>query len=191
MNGEKYPLKQLLLLLIVKSEGPIGRYRLVDMLNLPEGVVRGLISNLLKDKNISPSKLGCQLTAKGEAFLKKLLARYDIAEIREFEAEPLKIAEKTIAVQVKKKAQLIVSAMEQRDIAVRAGAHGAILLIYQDGVLRIPTAYSNLAAEHPKLAEQITHSFKLDNGDLIIISGAENKWRALEGSLAIALALKE
>ena len=191
MNWGKYPLKQLLSLLIIKREGPIGRYRLDDMLNLPEGVVRGLIIDLLKGKNISTSKLGCQLTAKGEAFLKKLLVKHGITEIREFEAEPLKIAEKTIAVQVKKKARLVVSAMEQRDIAVRAGARGAILLTYQNGVLRIPTAYSNLAADHPQLTEQITHSFKLNNGDLIIISGAENKWRALEGSLAIALALAE
>lgn len=183
-------LKQLLLLLIIKSEGPIGRYRLDDMLNLPEGIVRGLILNLLNGKNISTSKLGCQLTVKGEVFLKKLLIKYGIAEIKGFEAEPLKIAEKTIAVQVKRKAQLVLSAMEQRDIAVRAGARGAILLTYHNGILRIPTAYSNLATEHPKLAEQIIHSFKLGNGDLIIISGAENKWRALEGSLAIALSLK-
>lgn len=189
MYEKEPPLKQLLLLLLIKSEGPIGRYRLDDMLNLPEGVVRGLILNLLKGKNISTSKLGCQLTAKGEAFLQKSLAKYGIAEIQEFEAEPLQIAEKTIAIQVKNKAQLVLSAMEQRDIAVRAGARGAILLTCQNGVLRIPTAYSNLAAEHPELAEQITHSFNLDNGDLVIISGAENKWRALEGSLAIALAL--
>jgi len=184
--------KTVLLLFLIKNEGPVGRYRLDDMLNLPEGVVRGLLLNFLKNGYITASKLGCQLTAKGEKFLKKLLTEYWIMEIKEFNvAGPLKIAEENIAVQIKGGAKSVKSAMDQRDIAVRVGARGAILLNYLKGILVVPNVYSNFAKKYPRLAKNILHSFKLNEGDVIVICGAENKWRALEGSLAIALSLKK
>ena len=189
---EKRDTKTLMLLFLIKNEGPVGRYRLDDMLNLPEGVVRGLLLNFLKNEDIVASKLGCILTVKGEKFLKKLLTEYQISQIKEFEMTgPLKIAEKNVAVQIKGGAKLVKSAMDQRDIAVRVGARGAILLNYLNGTLVIPNVYSNLATKYPRLAERIINSFKLSEGDAVIICGAENKWRALEGSLAIALSLEK
>ncbi len=191
MLEKNVDLKQLLLLLVLKNEGPIGRYRLDDMLYLPEGVVRGLLLKLSKEGYISAGKPGCQLTNNGRALLSRLLAKYGVTEIKEFEEKSLKIAEKHIAVQVKGKAEFVKSAMKHRDIAVRACANGAIILTYSRGVLSIPNVYSNLTAENPKLAERITQAFKMEEGDLIILSGAENKWRALEGSLAIVLSLTQ
>jgi predicted transcriptional regulator len=189
---EKHDAKTLLLLFLIKNEGPVGRYRLDDMLDLPEGVVRGLLLKFLKNGYISASKFGCQLTVKGEKFLKKLLTEYLISEIKEFEMTgPLKIAEENVAVQIKGGAKLVKSAMDQRDIAVRVGARGAILLNYLNGMLVIPNVYSNLATKYPRLAKRLLNSFKLSEGDTIIICGAENKWRALEGSLAIALSMKK
>jgi hypothetical protein len=173
-------------------EEPIGRYNLDDMLNLSEGVVRGLLLKFLENRYISTSKLGCRLTAKGEKFLKKLLTEYRIMEIKEFKmAGPLKIAEENVVVQIKGGTKLVKSPMNQRDIAVRVGARGAIFLNYLKGKLVVPNVYSNFAIKYPRLAKHLLNSFKLSEGDVIVICGAENKWRALEGSLAIALSLKK
>lgn len=192
MLKEKIDLKTLLMLVLIRDEGPIGRYRLDDMLNLPEGVVRGLLLSLSRRGYISTSKLGCKLTTEGESLLRRALAEYQITAIKEFETPgPLKIGDQNVAVQIENKAWLIKSPMEQRDIAVRAGAQGAVLITFSRGKLAIPNVYPILADKYPKLAERILHSFKLNSGDVIVIGGAENRWRALEGSLAIALSLAE
>jgi len=157
------------------------------MLNLPEGTVRGMLSKLSEEGLIDAKKLGCILTEQGKEMLSGWLKRHNIISIQPVDFGPLKIADAHVAVQVRKVGQIPL--LEKRDLAVRAGAKGAIMLTFSKGKLGMPLTYPDLPEAFPKVATALSTSFHFEDGDLLIIGGAENEWRALEGALAIAASL--
>jgi hypothetical protein len=95
----------------------------------------------------------------------------------------------SFVIHLRGRADTIISGVKERDAAVRAGAVGATILTFKDGVLSVPTVYRDLSSKYPDLAEQIYRSFSLADGDALIVASAENRWRALEGTLAAARVL--
>jgi len=184
-------LKELLMLLCLKFEGPIGRYRLKEMLGLTEheGLVKMMLTDLRKEGYVSTSKLGSKLTVKGQKILDRRLKAYNIVDIKDFDILDLKTGPFTIGIQIRGKADKIRFGVEQRDIAVRAGAKGATVLTFKEEVLGLPPMWDDLSSRYPELAAKILEKYNLINGDIIIFVSAENRWRALEGALATALSL--
>ena len=184
-------IKELLMLLFLNFEGPIGRYRLKEMLGLSEreGVVKRMLSDLQRGGYVSSGRPGSKLTVKGERLLKQRLNSYSIADVKDLSLQPLETGPTSFVVHLRGKASAITSGVEERDAAVRAGAVGATVLTFRDGVLSVPTVYRDVSSKHPDLAEQIYQSFSLADGDALIIASAENRWRALEGALAAARVL--
>jgi len=184
-------LKELLMLLCLKSEGPIGRYRLKDMLGLSEyeGVVKLMLSDFRKEGYVSTSKLGSKLTAKGEKLLAQRLKTYNIIDVKDFDLPDLKTGPVTVGIQIRGKADKIRFGIDERDAAVKAGAQGATVLTFKDGALRFPPILEDLSSKYPELAAKILETYGLIDGDIIIFVSAENRWRALEGALAAALSL--
>jgi hypothetical protein len=185
MNEE---IKRLLLLYAIADEGPIGRYALKGILNLPEGVTRGLLSSLSTQNLLLTSKAGCKLSEKGENALHAWLTRYGVLTIKELDVGQLKIANAHMAIHVRGRKPK--SILEGRDLAVRAGAKGAILLTFLNGVLSVPMVYPDLSREFPEVAKTLLNVFNLKNGDLVIVCGASDRWRALEGALAVTASLE-
>lgn len=181
-------LKELLMLLLLKLEGPVGRYRLKHLLGMTEheGLVKLMLANLRKNGHISADRLGSKLTVKGEALLDQRLKDYCIVTIEDVNIPLLKAGLVSVGIHLKGKADAIQSGMEQRDATVRAGATGATILTYKDGVLSIPKVYRDISSEYPNLTDQIHRSFSLADGDILIITSAKDRWRALEGALAAA-----
>lgn len=186
-------LKELLLLLILKSEGPVGRYRLKDMLNLSEheGLVRLMLADLQKNNYVSASRAGCELTSKGISLSEESLKKYNIIDVKELDLGPLKAGPESLVVHVHGVADRIESAMETRDVAVRAGASGAIILTYKNRSLGIPAAYPDLSQDYPDLTKHILRSFGLSDNDVLIVGFSEDRWRALEGALLAAVTLTQ
>jgi predicted transcriptional regulator len=184
-------LKELLLLLVLKHKGPVGRYRLKHMLGMSdhEGIIKLMLADLRDDAYISTSNLGAQLTSKGEAFLVSRLKEYQIVHIKDIDYPFIEAGPFSVGVQLKGKAGAITSGMAQRDAAVRAGAIGATILTSDNGVLGIPTVYRDLSSQQPTLSTQILQSFSLTGGDVLIITSAPSRWRAFEGALAAAKTL--
>lgn len=184
-------LKELLMLLCLKFEGPIGRYRLKDMLEMSEyeGIVKLMLSDLRKRGYVSPGKLGSKLTVKGEKLLVQHLKAYDVVDVKDFDVLYLKTGPVSVGIQIRGKANKIRFGIEQRDAAVRAGAKGATVLTFKEGVLGLPPMFDDLSSKYPELAAKILETYNLINGDIIIFVSAENRWRALEGALAAALSL--
>ena len=52
-------------------------------------------------------------------------------------------------------------------------------------------AYLEFPELFPAVSMALGKVFDFDEGDLLIIGGAEDDWRALEGALAIAMSLRE
>jgi len=179
-------LKELLMLLLLKLEGPIGRYRLKEMMGLSEreGVVRQMLADLQKDGYVSASRPGSMLTAEGQDLLNQRLNAYNIVDIKDIDLQELKTGPTSVGIHLKGKADAIHSGIEQRDAAVRAGSTGATILMFKNGLLSIPKVYPNLSSEKPELTNQLYRAFNLTEGDALIIISAKNRWRAMEGALA-------
>ena len=185
-------LKTLLLLIMLKLEGPIGRYRLKEMLNLSEqeGLVRLMLADLKQESLIRTSKAGCELTSKGDELLKGTLKKHGIVEIKEMSLESLKIGSESFVFQCRG-SSMPTSVTDLRDVAVRHGSQGAILIIYDQGILKVPEVYPNLEAEHSGISVDLCRTLNLSDDDIILVSFSEDKWRALEGGLSMAIRLAE
>jgi len=184
-------IKELLMLLLLKFEGPIGRYSLKEMLGLSEreGVVKSMLSVLQRGGYISSGRPGSKLTVKGEKLLEQRLKAQSIVDVKCLSLQSLETGPTSFIVHLRGRAEAIISGMNERDAAVRAGALGATVLTFKNGMLSVPTVYHNLSSKYPDLAKRIYESFSLADGDALIVASAENRWRALEGVLAAAKAL--
>lgn len=185
-------IKFLLLLIMIRREGPIGRYRLKEMLDLSEreGLVRLMLSDLKHEGCIRTGKSGSELTGKGEALLGDLFKKYEILNVKEMNLKALGIGPQSFVIHLHGH-KIPEPVVELRDTAVKAGASGAVLLTYEKGALTVPTVYSDLALEHPELAEKILKNFDLSEGDILVVGFSNNRWRALEGCLAVIMFLSK
>ncbi len=184
-------IKELLLLLIVDREGPIGRYRLKDMLGLSghEGSVRQMLVNLQSQGYLAASRSGCTLTPTGTTFLEACLTSKHIAAIKRVGAQLLTVGPVTLGVHLQNKADHIESAMSLRDLAVRGGATGATILLFKEGVLSIPSVHPDFLSEHPNLIKELQETFTLEEDDVIALISAEDEWIGVEAAITLADAL--
>lgn len=180
--------KELLLLLALKKAGPIGRYRLKSLLNFTEreGVVRRMLNDLEREGLVSASKTGSKLTSDGELHLKKKLDAYNIVVVEQFDFRELGF-NNSYCIHIHGSANNIETVVKHRDDAVRAGALGATIIIYKNGVLKVPKVYPNLSDEYPKIVEGLHHRFNMLDNDVLVVGFAEDKWRALEGAIAAVM----
>ena len=185
-------IKNMLLLFMIKMEGPIGRYRLKEMLDLSEreGLVRRMLSDLKHKGFIRTFKSGSELTWKGEALLEEISKKYEILNIMEMNLKAFGIGPQSFIIHLHGQ-KILEPIVELRDIAVKAGATGAVLLTYEKGALTVPTVYFDLALEYPTIAEKILKKFNLSEEDIIVICFSNDRWRALEGCLAVTVFLSK
>lgn len=183
--------KELLLLLLLKNHGPIGRYALKEMLDMPEheGIIRYMLTELTEEGYVSSNRKGSRLTISGEGMLEKRLKDYNIIEIKDVTLPFLMSGPKAVGIHIKGKSNSIQSGIEQRDAAIRTGANGATVITMNNGLLSVPQVYNNLASENKEIIDQIKKSFNLRDNDVLIVVSAENRWKALEGALAAAITL--
>ncbi|HYW00841.1 MAG TPA: DUF4443 domain-containing protein [Candidatus Acidoferrum sp.] len=87
-------------------------------------------------------------------------------------------------------ARSVRSGIEQRDAAIRAGAAGAITVIYHDGMLLLPPDGFDLSEKNRSIAERLRKEFELLEGDALVIGSGDDKWKAVEDVLAAAETLR-
>ena len=185
-------IKNILLFIIIRREGPIGRYRLKEMLDLShrEGLVRLMLNNLKHEGYLKTSKSGSELTEIGHTYIKNFFKKNDILTLKELNLLPFGIDADSFIIHLQNH-PIPKHVVDLRDIAVKAGASGAIILLFKNKRLIVPTVYSDLSLDHPELANTLLYNFDLSEEDVLIISFSKNKWRALEGCLAITLFLSK
>ncbi len=183
-------LKNLLLLLILNLEGEMGRYRLKNLLGLSdhEGIVKLMLNELSSEGYIEANRTGCRLTTSGEAFLQEMLRKYNITRIKNLDLNVLGLEGESFVLQIN--GQYPQRLVELRDVAVRAGAGGMVLVYNEGGHLKIPAVCDNLDLERPAMSKRLRDLFDVSLSDMFMIGLAEDKWRALEGALAAAMKLK-
>jgi len=186
-------IKELLMLLILNREGPVGRYRLKDLMKLSEheGLIRQMLADLQKQGHISASKTGCILTQNGKISLEKRLKLLNIVDIKPFDSPILKTGLISIGVHLQNMAYKIGSVINTRDIAIRGGATGATIILFNKGKLSVPSVHPDFLSENPGLIKKIQDSFKLEDNDVVTIVSADDEWQGYEASITIANALSK
>jgi predicted transcriptional regulator len=184
-------IKQILLLLIIQREGPIGRYRLKTLLEMAdrEGVVRAMLEEYQAANIITSSRQGAALTPQGHNYLQQLLRQYRILNIQQLTIPLMSTNPSTLGVHLQDCADQIGSAMDVRDIAIRGGAISATVVTYHDGGLTIPAVDPTFIINNPTFTEQLHTTFCLQPNDVVILISAESDWRGLEAGIHIATAL--
>ncbi len=146
------------------------------------------ISDILKHKNlICSTKQGHSLTEKGNLFLKKTEKSMVVKRLilEDFYPE----LEKAVVL-LKKPYKNIKISFEQRDIAVKQGADGAVILKF-DNKLYIPDADINFKESYKKAYNEILKCFDFKKSDILIICFADCLRNAENGALAIALTMSK
>ena len=171
--------------LLIKEN--ISRNELVKKLELGEGTVRTIL-DILKDKNlICSTKQGHSLTEKGNLFLKKTEKSMVVKRLILEDFYPK--LEKAVVL-LKKPDKNIKISFEQRDIAVKQGAEGAVILKF-DKELQIPDADTNFNENYKRSYDKILKCFDFKKGNILIICFAGSLKNAENGALAIALSMSK
>ena len=159
----------------------IGRQELARELELGEGTVRTILEALKSKEFLDSTKKGHFLSTKGR---KMLLEIYDSIIIpKELSAKNIYPNSKKIGVLLRN----VLSLKELhrlRDIAVKNGADGAIILRFEKKLYAPQSGYE-------QSYEELEKNFDFKNNDALIIAFSNKKRYAENGALAIAIELNE
>jgi predicted transcriptional regulator len=183
---EEIDLKTLLLLLLLRKERMIGRYRLKEMLDMRqhEGVVRRMLEDLTERQWVRPTRSGCALTEVGEKMVAELLPEKGAVEVKQLDLREVNIGPESAVVQMRNR-RITGSILVLRDMAVKAGARGAVILTHKKGELGDLSTYRNLSTRHPEVTRILEKSLRLKEDDIVVVGFADTYPKALEGALAV------
>jgi len=156
-----------------------GRQEIAKDLELGEGTVRTVLEILKSKKLLDSTKKGHFLSKRGEDMLNQI---YEIL------SKPRSVAMHHIYPNLKKIGVIVRSASnlkeiyKLRDIAVKNGADGALILRFES---RLYAPESDYEQDYKELEK----SFEVKNGDILVVAFSNSKRSAENGALAIAVEL--
>lgn len=160
---------------------PVGRKRLSEQLCIGEGSTRTLLALLEKYGCTSTNKTGIYLSEGGENIRNGVVM--DMAHIRN---SGMTISDYDCAIRVPHASDRIGNGSEESDIALRNGARGATSLVYTEGKIRFPGTDQIVDVVIQELFQK---TFKLKEGDAIIIGTSDTPESAEMGAVSVALSL--
>lgn len=168
------------LLAIGESPMRLSRSALAEHLELGEGAMRSVLDELKQGKWITATRRGHALSATGEEWYREVLGKLSTPGSVRLSLYPNLI--RVCVVVRPPHAQRV--GVEERDLAVKEGAEGAVLLIQRNGRCMLPGVR---AMPFATLPEQLD----LADGDLVIISFAINRRCAERAVLRIAASVSK
>jgi len=171
------------LLILLRSESPLGRKRISETLGIGEGHARTLLRFLYKGNYINIQKRGVSLTSKGSELLKEVRVQRIVIDL-----QGLAVDVYNVAVLVKSSRKMVKNGVEQRDESIKAGATGATTLICHQGKLMLPV-YPTPQPINEKITDYFRGIFDVEDNDVIIIGSGPSFPLAERGALAAALTL--
>ncbi len=168
--------------LFILDESMMGRKKLVKVLGLGEGSVRTIIKRLTKDGLIDSSKKGHFLTTEGKRWINSIQDRFT----RPYSVESDLVEGFKSLIVVHNAVGRLGSIVSYRDVAVKAGALGALILKNDGGKLVFPSAEDDLKGFEGEID---TGRLKLTGDDVIVIVFANTYEIAESGAVSIALDL--
>jgi len=176
------------LLLILDAEQTMGRISLSKRLGIGEGSVRTMIKKLVEMSIISVDAVGgCHLTDLGRSIvgdLKGVIVASSSVDLNE-----MGISLPSKAIQVRGLVIPDTSFTRLRDIGVRNGAEGMMIFVFRGDCIRLPMMTEAVDKEYPKISRGIKSSFKLKEGDAVLVAFSEDANLAEQGAFSAVLSL--
>lgn len=170
--------------LLFLSQGKAGRKSLVKILGVGEGSVRTIIKKLTQDGLILSRPRGHELSAGGRKLVRSYTSLFTPPEVVDLDISPGK---KCGVVVLHRLSDRVTSGLREREIAVKAGADGAVLLKKTGVELKFPCSDISLR-DYPK-TKAFLNKMMLSPKDVIVISFSDSEPKAVDGALSIALDL--
>jgi len=162
---------------------PTGRKTISEVLGLGEGSVRTLLKKLSGLELIESAQKGHYLNEKGMELLRRLSSSFsEVSKVGTVEGLP------ACALVVRNPPEF--KSIDLRDEAIRFFARGAMILVVKDGEPVFPEDGRPLRETMEELADNISSSLELGEGDLIVITWAEDEANAMKSAYHVALHLK-
>ncbi len=166
---------------LIETNEPIGRRSLAAQMNLGEGSVRTLLERMSKEGCIELVKRGARLTEKGrEKFQRLGVKPIDVGLIG------IELGKFNSSMLVKGMAHKIDSGLRQRNDAVRAGAEDAFVLVARNGKIVFP---GDERSPLQDALQPVKNVFGVEDGDVLVIAGADDYDSAERGAAIAALSL--
>lgn len=165
----------------LKFSKNIGRQELAKELELGEGTVRTILDLLKASKLLDSTKKGHHLSKKGREMLSQIYGCISPAKIAESKSVYPNF--KKIGI-VFKDAPEIKATYRLRDMAVKNGAEGALIIKFKK---KLYAPESDYRQDYNEFERQ----FELDENDALLIAFSDDKRHAENGALAIAVELDE
>ncbi len=156
-----------------------GRKKLVKTLGVGEGSVRTILKKLREKELIKSEKSGQSLSPMGVKQVETILKKFG----EPFEVSLDMLGGKQFAITIHNGRD--VSVLSERDIAVKAGAEGAVIMVHKGGGFQ-PADKSFRISDFPKTEGKL-RKIKAKEGDILALAFAKNYNDAENGAVAIAL----
>lgn len=155
----------------------VGRKRLAELIGIGEGSMRRILNTLKDWGMIQIKQTGISITKIGIDFLEELPLR-----LVSIDVGSLVLGNHTQAVLVKGVADKIGNGLRQRDVGIRMGALGCTTLVMTDDRIILPLDWS-VDDNNPEVAKQIRSLNLMNNGDALVIGGADDRFVAINAAL--------
>ncbi len=164
-------------------KNPVGRKTISELLDLGEGSVRTLLRKLSKMELIESSQRGHVLSDRGRELVERLSSAFsEVHPVGNLEGFP------AYALVVKNPPEF--KSIELRDEAIRFSAKGAMILVVKNGEVVFPEDGRPLRETMPELAERLS-VLKPKEGDMVVVTWAENPADAMKSAYHVAVFLKD
>lgn len=178
----------LLAFLTIGERGTIGRQALAREAGLGEGAVRTVLKKLTEERYAESNASGCSLTTPGKAVYSRVRER--LSPVVGLRGARLTVGSNQAAVKVKGGARGVQSGIQQRDSAIMLGAAGATTYVIRKGKFTVPGGSADCEKDFPSPAwKMLRNEISPQDGDAVVLCGAEDVMRAKLGALSAALTL--
>ncbi|MEM2088944.1 MAG: DUF4443 domain-containing protein [Thermoproteota archaeon] len=173
-HPKEYTLGHILLTMFYTGESSVSRAKLQKLLGLGEGSVKSMVKCMKKHGLLSTSASGSRLTNRGIGLLKRLKLR--VPGLRKACLEYLSVGRVNYMAVLRGLDTL--DALKIRDMAVRFGGTGAVLLSIREGRFNVPYVADDLRNMSMRDQEELSKTSPRED-DYILVVGGENNSSAL------------
>ena len=178
----------ILAFLTIGESRTIGRQALAVRSGLKEGPVRTVLKKLREGEYVDTNASGCHLTKTGGKVFESLKAR--LSPLASIQGSKLTMGRFQASLAVRGGGRSVKSGLEQRDAAIALGAAGATTFVIRDGKFTIPGGSADCERDFPGRSWKALRGLLFaGDGDVVILSGADDETTAKLGALSAALTI--
>jgi hypothetical protein len=156
---------------LMQARGRVSRDTLAKELWLGSGAVKTLVKHMKMSGLIETSNGGTRMTAKGRGVCEGLTGV--MPSEMSVPRSSVALGKYNYAVLLKELGFAVRSGIEQRDAAIRIGGTGATTLLYRDGGFAMPDSRQDPLKNEPGLRRDLVEKLGPQEGDAVVIGGAD------------------